>query len=305
MTEELLAGLEKAGFRGRVVPVERLPQLKAEIDGLLGKGLLDQRFHGERLTFYETEPPEGMATARSMIITAAPQPKVRVRFNLKGRVYPAIIPPTYSLATDSEVLAVIEPILKQGGYRLTRALLPAKALAGHSGLIAYGRNNITYADKWGSFFRLKAFYSDLPVSRDPWQDFEVLDRCDDCGACVNVCPTGAIDPDRFLLRADRCLTYLNEGEADFPEWLDPSWHNCLVGCMICQEACPVNRKHIDWTVDGTEFDEDETALILGGPAGEDIPEPMIEKLKSVDLWWGECQTLGRNLRMLVDRAAGQ
>jgi epoxyqueuosine reductase len=299
---ELVERLRQAGFKAAIVPVGHLEQLKTEIDGLLSRGFLDRTFHTERLTFFESEPPDGLEQPRSIIITAARQPKMRVRFTWRGRTYPAIIPPTYSLATDEQARVAIEAVIKPAGYRMAQSLLPAKALAGHAGLIEYGRNNVTYAGSWGSFFRLKAFYSDLPPAGDPWQGFEVMDECEQCGACIPACPTGAIDPERFLLQAERCVCYLNEGEADFPQWLDPSWHNCLVGCMLCQDVCPANKTHVDWIVEGVDFSEAETAVILEGASGDEVPASLIAKLDSIDMWWGECATIGRNLRVLIIKA---
>ena len=49
---------------------------------------------------------------------------------------------------------------------------------------------------------------------------------------MNKCPTKAIRQDRFLISAEQCLTFFNEKPDDFPEWVNPVWHNCLIGCMI-------------------------------------------------------------------------
>ena len=142
-----------------------------------------------------------------------------------------------------------------------------------SGLAEYGRNNITYVPGMGSFHRLTTLYSDFPADEDNWQELSAMKSCVGCKACINTCPTGAIPTDHFLLSVERCITFHNEhpGEIPFPEWMDQSWHNCLVGCLHCQKACPVNKNVIQWTEPGPVFTEDETRLILSGMKLEELP----------------------------------
>jgi len=58
---------------------------------------------------------------------------------------------------------------------------------------------------------------------------EVYERCQTCQACLRACPTGAIAVERFLVRAERCVTFRNEkpGSVPFPAWVNPTWQNCL------------------------------------------------------------------------------
>lgn len=137
----------------------------------------------------------------------------------------------------------------------------------------------------GSFHRLTAFYSDFLVEEDNWQELRIMDMCKECSACVRKCPTGAIPTDRFLLRVERCLTYHNEqpGDISFPDWIDPTWHNCLVGCLHCQKVCPANKKVINWTEPGPAFSEEETKLILSGKNIDQLSEETKKKIEEHDL----------------------
>ncbi len=49
----------------------------------------------------------------------------------------------------------------------------------------------------------------------------------------------------------------------WPEWLPPTAHNCLVGCLACQEACPQNAGRLRVVDLEPVFTEEETALLLG------------------------------------------
>ena len=152
----------------------------------------------------------------------------------------------------------------------------------------------------GSFMRLTAVYSDMPCEEDQWQEARMMERCESCDLCRKACPTGAISPDRFLLRAERCLTYHNEkkGSIPFPNWIKPSWHNCIVGCLTCQRDCPENKPYLHMVGESEEFDEEETRLILRGTPREQVPDMTMRKLRLLSLT-DYCDELPRNLSVLL------
>jgi epoxyqueuosine reductase len=192
--------------------------------------------------------------------------------------------------------------LELEGYRVAQAIVPKKLLAVCGGVAAYGKNNITYVDGMGSFHRLVAFYSNLPCEQDEWREPRLMERCERCLGCARSCPTGAIEPERFLLRAERCITFWNEkpGQVAFPEWVEASWHNCLVGCMRCQRGCPENREVLDFYEEGVEFSEEETGLLLERVPLAELPVVLVEKLEHWDLF-ELLDILPRNLEVLLRR----
>jgi epoxyqueuosine reductase len=183
---------------------------------------------------------------------------------------------------------------------VAKAILPKKLLAVRSGLAAYGKNNITYVPEMGSFHGLVAAYSDLPAPEDNWRPAQMLEACQKCSACLRHCPTDAITSDRFLLHAERCITYHNEkpSEVPFPAWMDPFWHNCLVGCLHCQRVCPQNREMWQWVQDGAEFSQEETALLLEGIPFDQLPPAVADKLERLEMD-SYAQVLSRNLNALL------
>jgi epoxyqueuosine reductase len=212
-----------------------------------------------------------------------------------------VIPSNYSHKTDEYAKNIIESHLKPEGYHFEKAHLPLKSLAVHSGLAEYGRNNISYVKGMGSFFRLVAFVSNLPCFEDNWAEFKILERCETCTLCQKMCPTGAIPSDRFLLRAERCLSFFSEWPGKFPDWLDPSWHHCLVGCLMCQNTCPINRDFANNIEKSVAFSAVETELILKETPEDRLPQETLEKLERLDIaeYIG---LLGRNLQVLIDNS---
>lgn len=304
MTQELFSQLEERGYKGRMMAIQHLRDLQEEIEGFRRQGLLDEEFYQERLTEFTFSPPDSLPNARSLIAVAVPQPQIRVTFTWNGTPMSLIVPPTYLhwRETDKQVEDCLAEILGPQGYQVAQAALPKKLLAVHSGLGAYGKNNICYVDGMGSFHRLAAFYSDFPCWEDSWQELQMMERCQNCVACLRKCPTGAITSERFLLHAERCITFRNEkpGHVPFPTWLDPSWHNCLVGCLLCQSICPQNRDFLPWVEEGAEFSQEETVLLWQGVTLDQLPTETVKKLHQLDLV-DFLDIFPRNLSVLINR----
>lgn len=298
--EKLFNLFRENGWSGQIVPIEHLEDLRHSILDLLDKGLLDAELYNDQLSFFSFEQPAELPGARSIIIVAVPTPQMRVIFRWKNRDIPLIVPPTYVSYTPrtDKVQKILSVWLEREGYKLAKPQLPLKTLAVRSGLAKYGRNNICYVEGMGSFLQLIAAFSNLPCNIDPWQRPEKLDRCESCIACLRHCPTKAISKNRFLLYAETCLTYHNESSKNFPDWIDPSWHHCLIGCMQCQEICPENKSMIDWIEDRSEFSEYETELFIKGVPFDKLPRNMVNKFKKLEIN-ESYQNLSRNLSIVV------
>jgi epoxyqueuosine reductase len=270
--------LEEKGYRGAVLPVEHVAQLKHEIEERLKQKEIDAGLYEKYLTYFKFDVAASLPGARSIIIAAAPQPQRKATFHLSGKTYLGTIPPTYYHDTDNPVREILENTLDSSGYQLHAAPLPLKLLAVRSGMARYGKNNIAYVEGMGSFLRFRAFLSDMPSGRSDWLEARAMKECDSCKACLNACPTKAIVSDRFPVHAERCITFLNEDTEEFPEWIDPVWHNSLIGCMKCQLICPMNKQFVNWVEEGEDFTEAETELILNRVPLDRLPSETGNKL---------------------------
>jgi epoxyqueuosine reductase len=300
IAEKLYARLAQDKLRARIVSGQHLQELRDDLKYKHMQGLFDRRFYDGWIQALVLGPLEKTSAAGSLIIVAVPQPQYRIIFNWHEKKYAFIIPPTYFHHTDEPVKNTLQDVLRQYGYHVSDMPPPKKLLAVRSGMGRYGKNNLCYVNDLGTFHRLLAFSSDMPCPEDHWHDVQMLDECRDCTACQHGCPTGAISSDRFLLHAELCITFHNEHERDFPDWLRPEWHNALVGCMLCQKVCPVNKSVVDWIEDTCEFSEKETAQIIDRIPAEQFSPLTMQKLKAI-FFDGSTYAFGRNLRALLSK----
>lgn len=290
--------MERTGFEVRTISVEHLEDIRKDVEAV--KGEVDAALWNDSLSHFRYELPRELPDAKSIIVVARPQPSLSVTLRHGGENWGLTIPPSYAdtAKVDQDSLEALGKALSPASYRYVKVQLPLKTLAARSGLVKYGKNNIAYIPRFGSFNRLTAFFSDLPCAEDQWQDREGLPGCEDCHACVRTCPTGAITEDRFLIRAERCLTNMNERDASvpFPDWVDPQAHNALIGCMRCQRVCPYNRTALDFSSARGELSEEETAQLLSGQREGEAAAALDEKLKGMGL---DLTIFPRNLKVLL------
>jgi epoxyqueuosine reductase len=286
-TEELLAQLKQHGYEARTISAEHIRSLKEEIEGRYKQGQLNKEFYAERLAWFDFRLPENLPKAQSLIVVAVPGPQTQATFTWNGKPRPLLIPPTYTAydETRQQVEDLLAKILFEKQGHVARTALPLKLLATRSGLGVYGRNNVVYVPGMGSFLQLVAAYSDLACEKDSWQETQMMKNCEHCQLCRQRCPTEAIPSDRFLLRAERCIVFHNEkkGDVPFPAWMNPSWHNCVVGCLHCQKICPQNKNFLQWIGEKEEFSEEETALLLKGASRDQLPIKTIKKLEHLSI----------------------
>ncbi len=308
MTEFVTQEILNHGDKSAVVPVSRLQDIRQDIEDLKGSGFLNdfQKYIVDDL--YDLDEPDADFEIRSILVVASPSPFLaRIAFHWQGKRIPLMLPASYldEVSGPPRIERYLNESLNPRGYHVQYApRLPKKLFAVRSGLGLYGRNNICYVEGMGSSLFLATYFSDMPCTEESWRDICCMDLCESCQACLKNCPTGAITADRFLINNERCLTYCNEAgaERDFPEWIDPSSHHTIYGCLRCQMVCPMNGDYVHTLVEPAEFTEEETAFLVQGKSPELFPEELLQKVKALDMF-NYLGALPRNLRVLFDREA--
>lgn len=287
------------GYKIKAIDARHLAELRETIETLLRDGLIDKRLCETYLRFDYVS--KSQLNVKTVFIVAMPHPITRLGFEWHGKIISVDIPPTYfAKAYDFRAHDILNGLLTPAGYKTEKANLPLKTLAVKSGLARYGRNNVTYVPRMGSFHRLLAFYSDCPSDEDSWNETKAMKACDKCRACLENCPTQCIAGDRFLVHAEKCLTFFNEDEQNIPDWIPEDSHNALVGCMRCQLVCPVNKPYLHNIETGHGFTEGETTQILNRVPVEKLAEGTRRKLEhsfTEEMY----PLLPRNLGLLINR----
>jgi epoxyqueuosine reductase len=295
---EVVSLLENHDFKASVVSIHRLPELKDQVDRLYRQRLFNETFYQERLKIFDFSISKVFPNDQSIIIATIKQPIVQVEFLYRGKIHSIIVPPTYDDKTDRQALNILEARLAPEGFAVKEANLPEKLLLVMSGLGKYGRNNIAYVEGMGSFHRPVTFVTDAKLEEMNWGSPTEHEKCLKCKACLKNCPTGAITDDQFLLKAEKCLTFHNESGRQFPEWIKSEWHHCLIGCMVCQNICPLNKECLENIENAVAFSEQETMEILSNTAREKLSPGTVEKLRQINLFV-DYNLLSRNLGVLV------
>ncbi len=296
-------------YQYRVMSTKHLRELRNDFDTLDARGKVSKN-SVFRSYIEQQRPhylPESFANAKSVVVMAVFVPLMKVDFHHQGATHEILVPHYYNDGITENQLenTILNRIIGSQQYRVENAKMHVllKRLAVRTGLGKYGRNNLCYVDRMGSFLRLFAFFTDFEFEEDNWKEIEVIDYCDGCTLCLSQCPTGGISEDSFVINVERCLPLYNEVQGEFPTWIKSDSHNALMGCMRCQLLCPANREVAEMTQKLDPVSEQETKKILDGCPDDELIHSLSEKLR---LFTPESASyyfpvISRNLRVLLQK----
>ena len=115
-------------------------------------------------------------------------------------------------------------------------------LAWRAGLGWIGKNSMLIHREHGSFVMLGSLLLNKNLFPERKQILET-DHCGHCRACVEACPTEAIDAESRTLVAEQCISTftIEHFKDDVPPPRDyHREHSQFFGCDICQDVCPWN-----------------------------------------------------------------
>jgi epoxyqueuosine reductase len=275
--------IKEFGYQYRTVRVEHLQELRQQREELDRDGKISKQANFRKyISRHGFSPPETLPNVKFIIALGIYTPLAYVNFHWKGQKHEVMLPPQYYLPgyddADCDEL-VFKEIIPAPGFRIEQASnLPLKALSVKSGLGRYGRNNICYVGDMGTCNTLLAYFTDYEFPEDHWGEMKMLDQCEKCRVCIELCPTQAIREDNFVIDVARCVTLYNEIGGDFPDWIEPGAHNALEGCMRCQFKCPANRTALQRVGRLPDITEEETMQIMFGHPEDRVREIVCEKL---------------------------
>lgn len=137
------------------------------------------------------------------------------------------------------LLRVIQEEVGEVGGRVFVDSAPVldKAWAQKSGLGWMGKHSNILNREMGSFF----FIAELIIDLELEYDHPIKDYCGTCTACIDACPTDAIEAP-YQVNGSRCISYFTiELKEAIPSEVKGQFENWAFGCDICQDVCPWNR----------------------------------------------------------------
>ena len=112
-----------------------------------------------------------------------------------------------------------------------------KAWAAKSGLGWIGKNSNLITKQVGSFY----FIAELIIDLELDYDNATTDHCGSCTACIDACPTQAIES-AYVVNGSKCISYFTiELKDNIPSEMKGKFGDWAFGCDICQDVCPWNK----------------------------------------------------------------
>lgn len=129
--------------------------------------------------------------------------------------------------------------LSEQGVRAERCYVPLRELMLRSGLGTEMKNGLTAIPPYGTRFVAQTFLCSLdsPTYFVPRERTRCIGFDGKCSRCENACPTRAIHKEDGFRYAS-CVRAYMEGE-EMPPWVMQHM-TCMLGCDLCQSACPYN-----------------------------------------------------------------
>ncbi len=132
----------------------------------------------------------------------------------------------------------LDPSIKVRGVVDTAPLLE-REFAQLAGIGWRAKNTLLINKHHGSWFFLSALLLDVELEYDEPVE---TGHCGTCTACLDACPTDAfVGP--HVLDATKCISYLTiEHRTDIPIERRSKMDDWILGCDVCQDVCPWNKK---------------------------------------------------------------
>lgn len=241
-------GYEKCG----IIPISMMNGYKEKFAERIQKVSGSERFYKgqERLVNFSEEYP----WAKSVIVLTVPYSIYNVPEVVSGHIAKSYL---FDIRVDEkseeyQSSRTLEGYLQKLGLRVASnqkfGIVSMRWAAMEAGLGVVRRNNFFYTES-GSWVHLEAWLTDREMELIGETKLKPCPK--GCDRCIKACPTASLS-EAYTMNPLKCISFLTTfGGRDLPhEPLAQHFGECVYGCDICQNACPMN--HRKW-VGGKDF----------------------------------------------------
>jgi epoxyqueuosine reductase len=233
-------GYEKCG----IIPIQAMEGYAEKFEERIRKVPVSEQFYRQkqgRLIHVLEEYP----WAKSVVVVVTHYGKYRIPQPVKDHIGKAYLFDTrIDVNTEEHQNSLVMDQYLQGlGLRtatnLKFGVVGVRWAAMQAGLGIIRRNNFLYTES-GSWVRMVAWLTDRDMEL---RETTNLPQCPkNCNRCIKACPTHSLS-EPYTMLPTTCVSFLTTmGGRDLPnESLSRDFENCIYGCDICQDVCPMNR----------------------------------------------------------------
>lgn len=209
---------------------------------------LNRNRHGE-MSYMEnhfdlrTDPTKLVPSAKSIIVFSQNYFPVKEQMSDAPRLAKYAYGKDYHKVIRKKLKSLLKDLNDKFGEVNGRGFVDSapvmeKAWAKRAGIGWVGKHTNVITKRKGSYYFLAVLLTDLELAADE----PVKDHCGKCTACIDACPTNAIDSP-YNLDASKCISYatIELKTAELPPEFSGKMGDWMFGCDICQDVCPWNR----------------------------------------------------------------
>ncbi|AAK76823.1 epoxyqueuosine reductase [Clostridium acetobutylicum] len=232
-------GYEKCG----IIPINLIDEYADKFNERMEKIPKSKMFYKsqERLI----KPKEIYPWAKSVVVLTSVYGKYKVPQELNGHIAKAYLFDTRVDKNTKEYQnnRALEEYMQELGLKVETnqkfGVVGMRWAALQAGVGIIRRNNFLYTES-GSWVHLEAWVTDRKMELKETNNVKKCPKS--CNRCIMSCPTKSLS-EPYTMSPTECVSFLTTfGGRNLPEEpLRKKFGDCIYGCDICQDACPMNK----------------------------------------------------------------
>jgi epoxyqueuosine reductase len=232
-------GYEKCG----IIPIAMLAGYAEKVAERIRKVPESEQFYQRQRRL--VNPAAEYPWAKSVVVLAVPYGKYKIPEPVRGHIAKTYL---FDIRVDAhskeyQDSRAMEQYLQELGLRAAAnqkfGIVGLRWAALQAGMGIIRRNNFFYTQS-GSWVHLEAWLTDREMQLRETTDIPTCPK--GCNRCATACPTHSLSAP-YTMSPTACISFLTTfGGRNLPqEPLRKQFGNCVYGCDICQDVCPMNK----------------------------------------------------------------